>query len=171
MQLQKRHLSKHRRARLIAWSLAILAWFAWAFSAECAPKRRHMRRRYGLVSLDGLARTVALLILVRAAELAGVRRWRANPFFARVRGRQRWPRHAVRSIIGSRLRRALKHKDFTTRVAILTDALRRLDAWAALYVKRMRKGLTKLWPRLTKPQAAVQLAALAAAEAFFVDTS
>jgi hypothetical protein len=131
MRLPKRLLTKHRRARLIAWTLAVLAWLAWVFSAGGAPNRRHMRQRYGFISLDRLARNIALLIIVRAAEIGGVKRYRSNPFFSRLRGRHRWPRHVTRSIIGARQRRALRHSDVTTRVAILTGALHRLDAWAA----------------------------------------
>jgi hypothetical protein len=170
MHLPKRHLSKHRRARLIAWTLAMLAWLAWVFSADRAPKRRHMRRRYGFISLDRLARTVALLIVVRASEFAG-RRTTSNPFFARIRGRQCWPRHVTRSVIGARLRRALKHEDFTTRVAILVDALRRIDIWAATRVPRRRRGMTRLWPIRAAPEAAAPLITLAATSAFLADSS
>jgi hypothetical protein len=170
MQFPKRHLTKHRRARLIAWSLAMLAWLAWVFSADRAPRRRHMRRRYGFMSLDGLARTVALLIVSRAGDLARTRR-KANPFFARIRGRDRWPRHVRRSLIGGRLRRALKHKDFPTRVAILSDALRRLDLWAARHVERIRHGLTRLWPIRAIPATATPLAACAVLASFFADSS
>jgi hypothetical protein len=171
MHLAKRHLPKHARARLIAWTLAMLAWIAWALSAATTPNRRHIRRRYGFVSLDRLARTVALLIVSRAADLAHRRRRDRNPFFNRVRGRQVWPRHVQRSIIGARLRRALKHKNFTSRVALLTDALKRIDVWAAPVVKRLRDGMTKLWPRHTNPTPATPLATLIAAQASFADTS
>jgi hypothetical protein len=155
----------------MAWTLAMLAWIAWAFSAATAPKRRHIRRRYAFISLDRLARAVALLIISRAGDLAHKRRRDRNPFFNRVRGRQVWPRHAQRSIIGARLRRALKHESFTTRIAILTDALRRIDAWAAPLVNRLRRGMTKLWPRRTAPTPAIALVALAAVPAFFADSS
>ena len=170
MQFQKRHLTKHRRARLIAWSLAILAWVAWVFSADRAPSRRHMRQRFGFISLEGLARNVAMLILIRAAELAGVR-YRQKPFFSHIRGRQLWPRHALRSVIGGRLRRALKHKDFTTRVAILTDALRRLDVWAARHVRRARRGRTRLWAIAPAPAPAVPIITLARPATFLADSS
>lgn len=171
MHLQKRHFPKHARARLIVWTLAMLAWIAWALSGATAPKRRHIRRRYRYFSLDRLARTVALLIVSRAGDLARLRRGHGNPFFNRVRGRARWPRHAERSIVGGRLRRALQHESFSARVAILTDALRRIDAWAAPLVKRIRHGMTRLWPRLTAPASTIPLVALAFAPAFFDDSS
>jgi hypothetical protein len=169
MHLPKHHVSKHRRARLIAWTLAMLAWLAWVFSADVAPKRRHLRRRYGFLSLDRLARTLSVLIVLRAAELAGVRR--GNPFRSRIPGRKVWVRHAVRSIVGGRLRRALKHKDFTTRIALLTDAARRLDGWAAHYVARLRLGMTRLRAVPTRPQPAAPLVSLAVTTAFFADSS
>jgi hypothetical protein len=149
----------------------MLAWIAWVLSAERAPNRRHVRRRYGFMSLDVLARRLALLIVVRAGELARVRRQRANPFFSRVRGRQVWPRHITRSIIGGRLRRALKHKDFATRVTILLDAARRLDVWAAQHAKRLRHGMTRLWAVRLKPEPDSPAADLACPSAVFADSS
>lgn len=148
----------------------MLAWVAWALSGATAPKRRHIRRRYGFISLDRLARTAAMLIVSRAGELARRRRAR-NPFFNRVRGRARWPRHVMRSIIGGRLRRALKHDNFSVRVAILADALRRIDAWAAPIAKRLRRGMTKLWPRRITPRNDAPLFVQPAAPAFVADSS
>jgi hypothetical protein len=128
-----------------------------------------MRRRYGFITLDGLARTLSLLIVLRAAELARVRRnYRVQ---ARLRGRKAWVCHAARSIIGGKLRRALKHKDFAARIALLTDAARRLDSWASLYVPRLRLGMTRLWAIITKPGPAAPLASLAAAPVAFADSS
>jgi hypothetical protein len=171
MHLPKHHVSKHRRARLIAWTLAMLAWIAWALSAATAPKRRHVRRRYGFISLDRLARTVAMLIVSRACDLARLRRGAGNRFFNRIGGRAMWPRHARRSIIGGRLRRALKHGNVSARIAILTDALRRIDAWAAPLARRLRRGMTKLWPRRAAPAGAVPLVVLVAVPAFLADSS
>lgn len=171
MHLPKRHLTKHRRARLIAWTLAMLAWLAWVFSADRAPKRRHMRRRYGFISLDRLARNIALLIIIRSAEVGRVRRYSSsNRTPSHVRGRDVRPRHVLRSIIGGHLRRALKHGDFTARVAILTSALRRLDAWAAHHAARRRKGMTRLWPKGVAPSS-TPLITLAAPAPFLADSS
>lgn len=171
MHLPKRHLTKHRRARLIAWSFAMLAWLAWVFSADRAPQRRHMRRRYGFISLDRLARNVALLIIIRSTEVGSVRRYSSNDRTpSHVRGRDVRPRHIIRSLIGGRLRRALKHGDFTTRVAILTSALRHLDAWAADHAAHRRKGITRLWPKRTAPSS-TPLVVLAAPPAFLADSS
>lgn len=149
----------------------MLAWIAWAVSSAASPKRRHIRRRYRFISLDRLTRTVALLIISRAGDLARRRHEKANPFFNRVRGRARWPRHVFRSLIDGRLRRALKHRDFTARIALLSDALRRIDAWAAPLVKRLRHGMTKLWPRRTAPSDHAPLVALAMGPAFLADSS
>jgi hypothetical protein len=171
MQLPKRHLTKHRRARLIAWTLAMLAWLAWVFSADRAPRRRHMRRRYGFLSLDRLARNVALLIIIRATEVGRIRRYSSSDrICTHVRGRDVRLRHLTRSLIGGRLRRALKHGDFTTRVAILTSALRHLDAWAGHHAARRRKGMTRLWPKRAAPSS-TPLFTLAAPPAFLADSS
>jgi hypothetical protein len=171
MQLHKPHATRHYRARLIAWTLGLLAWLTSVFSADRAPSRRHMRRRYGFISLDRLARDTALLILIRAAELGRMRRYCADPFLKRTRGRDVAPPHLVRSLIGSRLRRAFKHRSFSARVAILSGALRRLDAWAGRFIGRMRRGMTRLWAQPAKPRPAAPLTMLAAPAAFFADSS
>jgi hypothetical protein len=60
-------------------------------------------------------------------------------------GRDMRRRHFMRSIFGSKLRRALDHRDPIARIAILIDALRHLDAWAARFAKRLRCGFMRLW--------------------------
>jgi hypothetical protein len=89
--------------------------------------------------------------LIRAGELARLRRRRPT-FFKRGRDLRR--RHLLRSVIGSRLRRKLKHKDLATRIAILIAALRDLDSIARPLAQRMRRGLARLWAITAKPMLA-----------------
>jgi hypothetical protein len=121
------------------------------------------------MSLDGLTRMTIELMICRAAELARLRRrqrirvWRY--------GRDLTPRHLLRSLVGSRLRRVLKPKDVAARIAILTGVLRNLDTFAAQLAKRMRRGLTRLWPILPAPTSAAPLVALAAPAPSYADSS
>ena len=94
------------------------------------------------MSIHGLTLMVKQLILLRAGEIAGLRRRRLL-FFKRGRDLRR--RHLMRSILGSKLRRALHHRDPIARIAILIDALTHLDAWASRFAKRLRCGFMRLW--------------------------
>ncbi|MBC7769728.1 MAG: hypothetical protein H7124_13185 [Phycisphaerales bacterium] len=138
--------TEHRRlARLIAWARLALVWFAMLMFAAAPPRNRRRLGRFALLSLDDLARLVRNLILARAAQLAGVGRAKRAPcrnyapsgFSRRLR-----PRQVARSLAGSRLRRALRHRDRATRISILLAALRDLDAHA----RNVARKLTRLAP-------------------------
>ena len=162
-------LTPHRRARLIAWALAMLAWVHAVFVADRIMTRRQLRKRGCLLSLDGLARLVTRLILIRAAEIVGPRKPRKRLF--RDRGEDLKRRHFVRSVIGSRLRRAFKHRDVHQRIAILIAALKALDVWAARFAKRLARRVTKLWPIAAAAGVGAPLAAGIAAALGGDDTS
>ncbi|WP_395646769.1 hypothetical protein [Terricaulis sp.] len=142
----KPRLSPHRRARLIAWSLAMLLWLRSVLSGGAIMSRRRIRQRGGLFQLDRLARFITNLIIIRAGEIAGNRGPRRRLF--RDRGADREPRHLRRSVIGSRLRRALKHRDIDVRLALLIRALRGIEVLAEAFALRMRRRVTRLWPIL-----------------------
>lgn len=142
----KPRLSRHQRARLIAWTLALLLWFARVLPAGLAPARRHIRQRCAFFDLNWIARWISGLVLLRAHELAGLSRRTPPPLYRY--GRRRKPASFLRSAFGARLRRALKHRDVATRISILIDALRRLDAFAARFTKRLQRKFTRLWPIL-----------------------
>lgn len=162
-------LSPHRRARLIAWALALLAWVHAVFYGAHIMSRRRLRQRGCFLSLDGVAYIVARLIVIRAAELIGPRRPRTRHI--RDRGVNLKRRHFMRSVIGSRLRRALKHRDVTQRIALLIAALNALDTWAARFADRLRRRVTKLWAIGVTPCVAEPLAAGAASVHAAADTS
>jgi hypothetical protein len=146
MQIHKRHLTRHRRQRLVLWALAMLTWIASVFAGK-AIATRHAQQR-GDVSLEWIARMVMHLVVIRAGELARLRRRRFT-FFKHGRDLRR--RHLLRSVIGSRLRRKLAHKDIAARIAMLIAALRDLDAIARPLAQRMRRRLTRLWSIAVKP--------------------
>jgi hypothetical protein len=64
-----RSISKHYRARLIAWTLSMLMW---TFQALCAGmfSPRHERQRRERMSLAWLTQQVKLLIISRANDFA-----------------------------------------------------------------------------------------------------
>jgi hypothetical protein len=143
MQTPRRpYLAPHRRQRLILWALAMLTWIA-SVLASIAPTRRHLSQR-GAMSIHRLARMVKQLVLLRAADIAGMKRKTRPPLLFK-QGRDMRRRHIMRSMVGSRLRRALDHRDPVARIAILIDALTHLDAWAARFAKHISCGFARLW--------------------------
>jgi hypothetical protein len=130
----------------------MLAWIgAMLFSAHPPkPQRRHMRRRYGLFSLDAMARMTARLILIRACALAGGSRGpqrRPHNYAPAGFTRRTRLKHFLRSAVGSKLRRALHCRDLRTRLAHLTHALANIDAYAAKHlVPRLERRFTRLFP-------------------------
>jgi hypothetical protein len=150
MHAPRPYLTSHRRRRLVLWALTMLAWIA-ALLAGVEPVRRHWRQRY-CISLFGLALMVKQLILVRAAEINGQRRRGRLVYFKRGRDLRR--RHFMRSIYGSKLRRALRHRDPLARIALLADTLKHLDAGAQRFAKRLRCGFMRLWAITPTPSPA-----------------
>jgi hypothetical protein len=144
----------------------------WLHSVFCGAEimtRRRLRQRGGLLSLDWLARWVARLVLVRAAEFVGPRRPLRR--LIRERGVDLKPRHFMRSVIGSKLRRMLKHRDAVKRITLLIGALSALDTLAALFAKRLRRRITKLWAIAARSFCAAPHAAGAAFAPSADDTS
>jgi hypothetical protein len=136
-----RPISKHHRARLIAWTLSMLLWTLQAlFAAALTP--RHERQRRARMSLTWLTQQVKLLIISRANDLACARMRR------RLRLSYRGCRNVLKSgfvnaLIGVRLRRLLNRKGLVERIVALVQALRHIDDYAARVAKRLRCGLTR----------------------------
>jgi hypothetical protein len=128
----------HQRRRLALWALTMLRWIAAVF-AGAPVTARQVRARHRRVSLDGLTRLVIQLLIVRSAELAR-RNCRRLRFFRHGRDLKR--RHFIRSLLGARLRRALKPKTLAARIDALIRVLRDLDHYARQLAKRR---LTRLW--------------------------
>ena len=128
----------HQRRRYALWALAMLQWIAGFLFQAAHPTRRHLRQR-GETSIRRLTHMVVSLIIIRAAELSG-RRLRTPRYWRRGRHLRR--RHIIRSLLGSRLRRALKPRTLAMRIHALIHALRHLDAFAR---QLSRRRLTRLW--------------------------
>lgn len=142
MHFAKRPLPKHRRARLIASTLALLLWMAQVLLGAVVFTARHERQRGARMSLDRIARQVKLLIISRAADLSGVRPRRPVRAF---RGRRIDWQGAINAAIGARVKRLLKRTHIGERIAVLVHALANLDDYAVLVAKRLRRGMTRRW--------------------------
>jgi hypothetical protein len=134
-------LTQHRFQRLVLWTLTMLSWIAAVLSANRAVSARHRRGRFD-ISLPWLTQLVGKLLIVRAGQLA--RRRRKRIVYWR-RGRDLRRSHLLRSALGARLRRKLKHQDIRVWLANLIGVLRDLDAHAAPLAQRLRRGLTRVW--------------------------
>jgi hypothetical protein len=168
MQSPQRFLTTpHRRQRLVLWAIAMLSWIAAVLFAEREITHRQLRQRRR-ASIDGLRRVVINLILLRARELSGLRP-RKLRFWKH--GRDLRTRHLIRSLVGSKLRRALKHKDPAMRIARLIGALRNLDAYAQHLALRMRRRLTRLWAITPAPTFVAPLVGLLAPAPAIADSS
>jgi hypothetical protein len=166
-----RPISKHYRARLIAWTLSMLMW---TFQALCAGmfSPRHERQRRERMSLVWLTQQVKLLIISRANDLAGMR----------MRGRQRISYRGCRNVLrpgfinaalGVRLRRSLNRKGLIERIAALVQALHQIDDYAAIVAHRLRRGLTRRQLHLfaLPPAPDVAIITLSAPDAICIDSS
>lgn len=119
-------ISTHRLARLNAWARLWLVWFVGVASALWRPR-----------ALDHVARGVGSLILLNAAA-----RWRRRIRTNNRHGRVK--RETRRIAIGSRLRRALRGRDFASRLGAILAVVRDAEHHIARLLRRLHKGLTRL---------------------------
>jgi hypothetical protein len=136
--------SQHRIQRLALWTLAMLHWIAATLLGK-TPNARHRAQR-GDFSLHRLKRMVIALVMLRAAHVLGPQR--STPAWRHGRDLRR--RHFIRSLLGSKLRRALNHRDLATHIAQLIAVLCNLNTHAARLAFRIRHRLRRLW-RLMPP--------------------
>jgi hypothetical protein len=170
MNLIAHPISKHYRARLIAWTLAMLLWTLQALFAG-AVTARHERQRSGRMSIEWLTRRVKLLIISRAGDLAHTR-------LRRLRFSYRGCRNVlkpglVNALIGTRVRRMLKRQGLVERIIALVLALRHIDDYAVLVARRIRRGLTRrmLYLFALAPAPDAPVAAFVVSDPRFADSS
>jgi hypothetical protein len=174
-QRQQPIIKSHRFARITLWAKAMLAWLALALFSETRVSRRHVRQRYGFLSLAWMERLVGSLALIRAVELANL------PCINRPPPRNTAPAGCVRrtpragahrAILGARFRKALKHRDRIQHFERLCAALSDIDAFARRnLVKRMRRRLTKRRAVIMSAPPADPVASLAFTAPGAADTS
>jgi hypothetical protein len=134
MHLYRPILTQHRLQRLVLWALTMLHWIAAMLSGGGRSSARHVNQR-GDVSLGGLTRMITALLMIRAAHIVG--RPRRPVHYWRF-GRRLRCEHFRRSLLGSKLRRVLKHKHAATHIAQLIAILRDFDEHAAYLAQRIR---------------------------------
>lgn len=162
-------------ARLVSWAVAMLSWIALALCGERFTSRRHVRQRYGFISLAWLTKLLGALAMIRAAEMAPARPppsrtiRNAAPTGFRRRINRTIP---TRAILGSRLRKALAAPTAHDRIERLIAAFRDLDGFARHYLlPRALKRLTKLHAVIMLAPAADPVRALNAPALTSADTS
>jgi hypothetical protein len=95
------------------------------------------------------------LLMIRALHIDGLApRRRTVPHW--MRGRDKMQTHFVRSVLGARLRRLLKHADPATHIAHLIAFVRNLDKHAAHLAYCMRHCRRRLWRRVPEIAPAAQ---------------
>jgi hypothetical protein len=161
-------LPLHRRARLIAWTLAMLAWLAGVLTGNIL-KPRHARQRAERASLWFLARRVHLLIISRAMDFVGRRPLRFSG--AMQRGRAMAQPGLMRALIGAKLRRAFKKKSVLDSIFAMIHALRNLDELARAMAQRIRRKLTRRLPKAYRQVCAEPVLALGVCDVRFADSS
>lgn len=169
MQTYRPIVTKHRLRRDALWALAMLSWLAAVLFGALTPSLRQLAQRCDALSLRALTRLVRDLLIVRALHIAGRPPRRGRMHYWR-RGRDLRRRHWVRSLLGARLRRRLKHNDLATHIAQLIPVLRNLDAYAARLARRLRR-LHRLWRTVPPIAPAECVRMLAATTPALADTS
>lgn len=169
MQIVRRFLTQHRLQRAVLWTLAVLTWMDGAVFGALDVSWRHVRQRVRLIWLPGLARHVGALVLMRALQLARPRQRKQILYWRRGRDLRR--SNFRRSVIGSELRRALRHKDERAWIARLIAVLRNLDVYAARLARRLSRGRTRLWRLLPAIAGADALLAAPASAPASADSS
>jgi hypothetical protein len=166
-----RSISQHHRARLIAWTLAMLLWtFQALFAAALSP--RYERQRRERMSLTWLTQQVKLLIISRANDFVYA------PTRRRLCVSYRGCRNSLKSgfvnaMIGVRIKRMLHAKGVIERISALMHALRHIDDFAIVVAYRLRRGLTRRQLHLfaLPPAPDTRVVTLAAPDAICVDSS
>jgi hypothetical protein len=154
-----------QRQRLALWALTMLRWIAAVLFAGKPVTAHQVRARHGRVSLDGLTRLVVQLLIIRSAEFMQRKR-KPLRFFRHGRDLKR--RHYIRSLLGARLRRALKPKSIAARIDALIRVLRDLDLYARQLMKRR---LTRLWSVKPAPTQAASILSTPVLALAFTDSS
>jgi len=137
-------ISEHRLNRYHRWMLLWLTWFA-AFLKQARAFAPFSAQAVAIAHrwLDRIERLLVSVVLLRAAP-------HVRPTGApKHSSRRRTETHLQRAIIGSAMRRALRAKDLTQRIAALSQDV---DGLVARLLKRLPRGLTRRRPHHTRPE-------------------
>jgi hypothetical protein len=157
-------ISEHRLNRYHRWMLLWLKWFAAFLKAAraFAPLSEHATA-IAHQWLDRIERTLIDIVILRAAPHVRVTNTPKHSARPRKEG------GLLRAIVGSAMRRDLRAKDLTQRIAALSQDV---DVLVARLLKRLPRGLTRRRPILSCPGPRPIAPAIAYAEAALsADTS
>jgi hypothetical protein len=123
----------HRLTRLVTWLQLWLAWAVGAFGVWMAEGERPSRR-----NLDKIARFACHLVVFHAcAHVRGC--WRRSQHrHGRLKPLTR------RVIIGARLRKAVRGRDFAQRLLAILSLVRDMERHIAQTAARLRAGFSRL---------------------------
>ncbi len=141
-QPRKPIITEHRRKRLTLWALTVLGWIADVLYGDRDTNHRHLAQRLHHICLDQLKRVAVALLVTRAIQYAKARTPRRLHYWKH--GRSLLRTHFMRSLLGARFRRLLRHSDLRERIARLAALLRNLDTHARQFAHRFRQ-LRRLW--------------------------
>jgi hypothetical protein len=133
----------HRIARLTAWLVLWVRGCFWAMCAGLADGDIRRRRE-----LDKMARAVCTIVVFNAASRA------------RAIGRRSLHRHGRlgrlhrRAIIGSRLRKSARGRDFAARLCAVLALVRDMERHIKTAARRLARGFTRLRILDPTPEAA-----------------
>jgi hypothetical protein len=150
-------ISEHRLNRYHRWMLLWLTWFA-AFLQQARAFAPFSAQATAIAHrwLDRIERLLTSIVLLRAAPHVRF----INP--PKHSSRRKTDTHMRRAIIGSVLRRALRSKDLTQRIAALSQDV---SVLVARLLKRLPRGLTRRRPHHARPEPRAITHAIASAEA------
>ncbi|MGE0741166.1 MAG: hypothetical protein AB7O98_07470 [Hyphomonadaceae bacterium] len=150
MTLHPTPISRQRLARLNAWARLWLIWLGGLVA-------RFFSNNWRARDLDSAAKIVGKLLMINTAMHVCAQR---TP---KRYGRRK--DYILRTILGSRIRGALRGRTFAARFFAILSVMRDLDQNVARLVRRLRNGLTRLHiiDPLTISDACAQLCAPAAA--------
>ncbi|MGE0741804.1 MAG: hypothetical protein AB7O98_10720 [Hyphomonadaceae bacterium] len=129
MTLHPAPISPQPLARLNAWAKL---WLIWLGGLAAQLFSNDWRAR----DLDSAAKIVGKLLMIKTAM--HVRAKRTPKRYGRLKD------YILRTILGSRVRRALRGRSFATRFFAILAVMRDLDQHVARLVRRLRNGLTRL---------------------------
>jgi len=138
-QAPKPILSTRRLARLNAWARLWFVWFAGAVATWWSGGGRAHPR-----ALDRVARLVARIIVINVAAHV--------PPIAPSRNRHgRLQAVTLRRLCGGRLRRAMRGRDYPSRLMAILTVMRDAARHIVRELRRLRRGLSRL--RILYPEA------------------
>ncbi len=137
-------IEPNRLQRIMRWATAFFVWFVGRYALWMASGGAVSRR-----DLDKVARFTGKLVFVHVAARMTPRRSGKHRH-----GRLNLRGSAYRQLIGARLRKAMRGRDFGRRLYAILCVMRDLEKHVARAMRRLRCGMTRL--RIIDPVACAE---------------